>query len=253
MNHLEFIAGVKRATDLGAWVSSLSQHDISTHIPEIAALGGVCTTNGNVLDHTVRVCSIVSGKTRDTNTRIAALYHDVGKIITSQIPEYLRKGMDIQHQQWSEIITRERLSRWRFDQYSTAKILNLIRTHMLDINPHAGDASVRKFIATIRPENLSDWFALRMADSLAYGQADCQQRIRQFYERTKSLLGNNKTISVSDLAISLADLVEEYGSCDVRTLETVLNRILEGVQTFTYANTRHVLMGLASDMLILGV
>ncbi|MDP3995660.1 MAG: CCA tRNA nucleotidyltransferase, partial [bacterium] len=100
--------------------------------------------------------------------RIAALFHDIAK------PRAKRgQGADSTfygHEVLSAKMTLQILNRLKFSKKETEKIVRLVRYHLFYYNVgEVGEASVRRLVLKVGPENVEELLQLRMADRIGSG------------------------------------------------------------------------------------
>ena len=116
----------------------------------------------DVYNHSLNVLD----KTKaNLNIRIAALYHDVGKIDTFFLDEN-GEGRFFGHQKVSENSLRERLKILKYSNKFIDDTTILVRRHMDNTNTYT-KKSVRKLLRNLGEENLLNLFDLQKADVLS--------------------------------------------------------------------------------------
>lgn len=102
--------------------------------------------------------------------RMAALYHDVGKIDTFFIDEN-GEGRFFGHQNFSEELLIRRLKELKYSKKFIENTSILVKRHMDNTNTYS-KKSIRKLLRNIGEENLINLFALQRADVLSTKHAD---------------------------------------------------------------------------------
>lgn len=116
----------------------------------------------DVYNHSLNVLD----KTKaNLNIRMAALYHDVGKIDTFFLDEN-GEGRFFGHQKVSENLLRERLKILKYSNKFIEDTTILVRRHMDNSNTYT-KKSVRKLLRNLGEENLLNLFDLQKADVLS--------------------------------------------------------------------------------------
>lgn len=116
----------------------------------------------DVYNHSLNVLD----KTKaNLNIRMAALYHDVGKIYTFFLDEN-GEGRFFGHQKVSENLLRERLKILKYSNKFIEDTTILVRRHMDNSNTYT-KKSVRKLLRNLGEENLLNLFDLQKADVLS--------------------------------------------------------------------------------------
>jgi tRNA nucleotidyltransferase (CCA-adding enzyme) len=176
--------------------------------------------------------------------RLAALLHDVGKPRTRVIVD--GEGTFHRHERVGEEMADRILERLRFSGAERVAVGRLVREHLFYYTPEWSDASVRRFLRRVGPENLADLFSLREADDVAHGTGqdgraglmDLEQRIAKIRERAEAL-------RVEDLAVSGHEVMARLGLAPGPQVGLVLRRLLEQVLEDPSRNTRETLLDLA--------
>ena len=121
----------------------------------------------DVFNHTLKVLD----KTPPIlEVRMAALYHDVGKIDTFFIDEN-GEGRFFGHQNISEELLIKRLKELKYSKKFIDSTSILVKRHMDNTNTYS-KKSIRKLLRNIGEENIINLFALQRADVLSTKHAD---------------------------------------------------------------------------------
>lgn len=122
----------------------------------------------NVYDH----CLAVLAKTPPVlEVRMAALYHDVGKVDTFFLDEN-GEGRFFGHQSVSEELLTKRLRKLKYPKKFIEDTGILVKRHMDNTNTYT-KKSIRKLLRNIGEENLLKLFSLQEADVLSTKHPDC--------------------------------------------------------------------------------
>jgi tRNA nucleotidyltransferase (CCA-adding enzyme) len=186
----------------------------------------------------------------DLILRLAALLHDVAKPRTKDGPRFYR------HEIVGEDVARQILGRLRFSGEQIDTVARLVRGHMYAADPAASQASIRRFVRRIGPENLDRLFALRAADIAGSGLPKRDGRNEEFEAAVHTVLEARPPLAVTDLAISGDDAVAELiaagvlpaGSRGGPEVGRVLRRILERVTDDTSLNDRGTLLPMIREL-----
>jgi tRNA nucleotidyltransferase (CCA-adding enzyme) len=157
----------------------------------------------NVGEHIVKsVCQIPGEKV----LRLTMLLHDIGKPQTRWTDSLGRdhfKG----HAAVSADLADGILRRWRFDNDTRKRTVNLIRWHDLRPKPLPGD--VRRCMYTVGPDRFEDFLAVQWADNMAksrYKLEDHIERINAVYRVYQKIVEAEDCLRLKDLQISGRDL-----------------------------------------------
>lgn len=118
--------------------------------------------NLDLFDHTMKVLEMSPKKLK---TRLAALFHDTGKIDTFFLDEN-GEGRFFGHQEISEKIIRKRLKVLKYPKKFIEDTSLLVQRHMDNTNTYT-KKSVRKLLRKVGEENIYNLFDLQRADVLA--------------------------------------------------------------------------------------
>ena len=225
-------------------------------LPELAEGIGVEQNEFHAYDvYRHALATVDAAHPDDLVVRLAALLHDVGKPRTKEGPHFYR------HEVVGEALAADLLQRLRFSNETTATVAHLVRNHMYAADPGLADATLRRFVRRIGPENLQRQFALRAADIVGSGLPKRGDANERFEARVRAVLAERPALSVRDLAISGHDAVRALteagklspGSKGGPAVGEVLRRVLDLVVDDPELNERsrllHVLPALVKGYL----
>ncbi len=122
----------------------------------------------NVYDHLIYSLKYAAQNNFNTEVRIAALLHDVGKPRTRR-----KQGNSFSfhnHEVVGANLTKKILERLKFPKKQIEKIVKLVRFHMFYYNvDEVTDSSVRRLIRSVGIENIDDLINLRYCDRIGSG------------------------------------------------------------------------------------
>jgi len=181
--------------------------------------------------------------------RLAALLHDVGKPRSAEPPGPKGDHTFYRHEFIGEEMAREILLRWKLPHRDVERIALLVREHNWYYRDEWNDATVRRTIARIGPDELPALWALRRADLRARGrlvpeglenQARAEARFETELQRASAL-------KISDLAIGGREVMEALAVPPGPLIGRVLAKLLERVLDEPEMNTRERLLGLVPE------
>ncbi len=119
-------------------------------------------------EHYLRSLDYAAKKNFNKYVRLAALFHDIGKprVKRGEGPEATFYG----HEILGTKMTTQILNRLKFSKKEIEKIAKLVRYHLFYYNPgEVGEASVRRLVRQVGPENMEELLQVRMADRIGSG------------------------------------------------------------------------------------
>lgn len=182
----------------------------------------------DVWEHTLRV---VENSPKSSVSRLAALFHDMGKPAVKTVDEEGR-GHFYGHEKVSLEVARRVMDRLKYDNATREKVLTLVQYHGIVFQPT--DKYARKLLRRLGEENLFLLIGQSLADVKSQ-HPDCVarrvDRIEAFRHAVESVLAKAQCFSLKDLAVKGDDLLrlgipqgEEVGRC----LNILLERVIEG-------------------------
>jgi putative nucleotidyltransferase with HDIG domain len=202
----------------------------------------------DVWRHTLRC---VDAAPPDLVVRLAALLHDVAKP-RSAAPKEGAPGENTfyDHEKLGARLATDILQRLKFPRRETERVALLVAEHNWHYLPEWNDATVRRVLARIGPEELPALWQLRRADLNARGrlveeglanQAAAEARFQREIDRASAL-------KVTDLAIGGEDVMRELRTGPGRQVGEVLARLLDRVLDDPDLNTREQLIRLLPEV-----
>lgn len=195
---------------------------LSYILPEVSLMKGFDQHSSfhdlDLFDHSLSVLSLVEG---DLTTRIAALYHDTGKISTLFIDDR-GEGRFFGHQKESEDILKKRMKELKYPKKSIQDATLLVRRHMDNTNTYT-KKSIRKLLRRIGEENIYRLFELQKADILSTNHKDISN-IENGKRLLKEVLEDSIPKSRKDIDFNGNDLIE-LGFKPSRLFGDILNEI----------------------------
>ena len=140
-------------------------------LPELDVCYGVTQNKHHKYDvytHSLKSLEYAVKKNFPLYLRLAALFHDIGKVITKK-----GEGPDAtfyNHEIVGAKMVKKILERLRYPGNIIKKVTHLVRHHMFYLEiEKVTPAAVRRFIRRVGEENLEDLFKLREADRIGSG------------------------------------------------------------------------------------
>lgn len=176
--------------------------------------------------------------------RMAALFHDIGKPRTRELSDKTNDYTFYDHERVGAEMAEPILARLRFSNEERARIVALIRHHLICYADDWTDAAVRRWIRRVTPELAPDLYEIGFADARGKGRdasADIVA-IEHLKERAEALIAAGAALSSRDLAVNGNVLMTELGIKPGRMIGVVLERLVEVVTDSPEANTRDRLL-----------
>lgn len=183
--------------------------------------------------------------------RVAGLLHDVGKPRSRAFSDKTNDYTFYEHDRIGAEMADPLLARLRFSNEERARVVALIRHHILCYDETWSDAAVRRWIKRVGPDLVEDLYALGHADVLAKGKdaTDDLARLAALEEHAKRILSAGAALSTRDLAIDGNVLMTELGVPPGRALGDLLKQLLDDVLEDPARNTRDELLARARNVL----
>lgn len=196
-------------------------------LPEISAMIGFDQKSSHhdlsLFDHTMKV---LDNCPNNLKTRMAALFHDTGKISTMFIDEN-GEGRFFGHQKKSEEIAKKRLKDLKFPKKLIKDVSLLTARHMDNTNTYT-KKSVRKLLRRLGDRNIYDLFSLQRADTLATKNPN-PENIDLGLRLLEEIKNDNVPKRKKDLAINGNDIIR-LGFKEGRIIGKILDEVFNLVE-----------------------
>ena len=211
-------------------------------LPEISRLSGFNQHNPfhhlELLEHTLCVLDKVEPRLQ---LRLAALFHDVGKVDTVTLDEN-GIGHFYGHDSVSEEITKSVLKRLRYSNEIIELTSQLVRYHMIQANV-IGKKGIQKLLRIFGENNIFELADLHFADSSC---TTMEVKEDVFRLKIRQVLEENIPFSVKDLDIDGYDLMKI--GAKGKQIGDILNELLELVSEDASKNNKNQLMLYAKEI-----
>lgn len=205
--------------------------------------------------HLMNVLRNVSGLTNDTDVRMAALLHDIGKPSSMWEDEQGRghfyrgpEGQGANHDEVGAEMAEGVLSRLRYPANRIGKIKHLVNNHMFpSFNSSKG---ARKFLNNSgSSEVANDLLNLREADHMGKGN---ENATRMMVDKMRNLINNevaSQTVfSPKDLAINGNDVIKILGISSGPQVGEIIKKTMDLVIEHPSLNNRQDLLNLVKTL-----
>ncbi|MBO7047669.1 MAG: HDIG domain-containing protein [Spirochaetia bacterium] len=199
----------------------------------------------DVFHHSLYSCDFME---KDPVLRMAALLHDIGKPRCFKVRDGINTFYG--HENVGAEMAHEILRRLKFSKADENRICHLIQNHMFHYTEEWSDGAVRRFIARVGIENLSDLFKLRFADRAgAAGDKSfaCTPEDIALSRRVDAIVKETPALKLGDLAVNGQMLLKEAGIPKGPAMGLVLNYLLEAVMDDPAMNTKEQLLNLGKN------
>jgi putative nucleotidyltransferase with HDIG domain len=221
-------------------IKMLDQVELLQYIlPEVVAGRGLDQRGHHVydvFDHSLQALHHCPSK--DPIVRFAALLHDIGKSVTHEVREGINTFYN--HDIVGAKLVNQISYRLHLSKKDRQKLHTLVRFHMFNVDTILTDAAIRRFIAKVGVENISDMMDLRIGDRLGSGTKEAEGwRLKEFKSRIEQLL--MPTFTVKDLVIDGNDVMRILNIKPGRKIGETLSQLFEEVLDDPERNTREYL------------
>ena len=219
---------------------------LKVFLPELSDCRGVEQKgmhSFDVLDHSFLSCD--AAPQDNPIVRLAALFHDIGKVSTREKNEYGAYTF-YKHEAVSEKLTKKIMQRLKFPNKEIEEVSHLVGLHMFHYTEDWTDAAIRRFIVRAGVENIPNLFDLRRADGFGMtGQAPDLSNLAAFKKRLEKVIAEDSALSLKDLAVGGRELME-IGIPAGPKLGIILQKLFEAVLEDPSQNTKAQLLKIAA-------
>lgn len=221
---------------------------LSLFLPELAACFPKqrAARTANLWEHLLLCTETIQPR---LHLRLAALFHDIAKPLTQTKDP---AGVHFYgHDQKGADLSRDIMERLRFPNRTIATVTTLVRHHMFQLPPESSDAAIRRLIAKVGPDLISDLLELRRADIVATGRVDYAtwEFWRDLNLRVASVLEAAPPLGQSQLAINGHDLLAAFQLQPGPLIGRILSFLADSVLERPELNRKEKLLELAAHYL----
>lgn len=201
----------------------------------------------NVYDHTIH--AIQHCESSDLTTRLAVLFHDIGKPHCYQDSEDGKRHFK-GHGRVSADMTNEIMKRLKFDNETRNNVVQLVYYH--DATFEIGKKYIKRWLNKIGITQFRRLLDVRRADIKGQKSDYNKERIEKIdnIERLlNEVLEENQCFTLKDLAVNGKDLIQ-IGFKSSKELGSVLNMLLNGVINDEFKNNKEDLLKIAENEIL---
>jgi tRNA nucleotidyltransferase (CCA-adding enzyme) len=208
--------------------------------PELVPTYGCEQNKWHSFDVWGHTMAVVDAMPPEPVLRVAGLLHDVGKPRTRAHSDKTNDFTFYDHERVGAGIADKVLARLRFSNEERARIVGLVRHHLICYSDDWTDAAVRRWLRRVGVDLAPDLYRLGVADVLGKGRDVTEEvaSIRRLEERASALLAAGAALSARDLALDGRDLMRELALPQGRVVGEILDKLVEVVTDDPSANER---------------
>lgn len=184
------------------------------------------------------ILQVVQYTPRDLTTRLAALFHDIGKPDTFSLRED-GEGHYYGHPKVSSQLARQIMTRLRYSNGMIDEVTRLIERHMDSVNIYT-DKSIKKLLARM-DQLVFKLFDLQSADILATNHMEFRTNVEWGRQKAQDFLRDNVPVNQGALAIDGHDLLD-IGIPQGILLGAILRDLTDYVLEDAKRNERQILI-----------
>ena len=195
----------------------------------------------DVFEHSIRALNHAVEKNYNLETRLAALFHDIGKPKTRRYDENKKDYTFYGHEVVGERMTKKILENLKFEKNIIDKVSKMVRWHMFFSDTEQVTlSSVRRLIVNIGKENIWDLINVRICDRMGSGtKKEEPYRLRKFESMIEEALRD--PISLKTLKINGEKIMEILNEKPGKKIGLILNALFEEVIDDGNKNTEEYL------------
>jgi poly(A) polymerase/tRNA nucleotidyltransferase (CCA-adding enzyme) len=219
-------------------------------IPELLENYGVMQNKHHIYDcyqHAVKALEFTAKKNLNIYVRLAALLHDIGKPRSKNGEG--ENATFYNHELIGAKMTFQILNDLKFSKKDIEKITKLVRFHLFYYNvDEVGEASVRRLVKNVGPENMEELLQVRQADRIGSGVPKAEPyKLRHLKYLVEKV--SRDPISVKMLKINGNDIMELLNENPGPKIGQILDVLLGYVLDDPKKNTKKFLEAEAEKLI----
>jgi len=213
-------------------------------VPEVETGLGVDQNKAHsfdVFEHTMRTIGHAAKKGFDLETRLAALFHDIGKPATRRWSKEKKDWTFYGHDVVGAKITAKALARLAFPKKTIEIVTKLVRWHMFfSDTEQITHSAVRRIVNRVGKEHIWQLMDVRTADRIGTGRPkESPYRLRKYHSMIDEVIRD--PLSVSMLKINGGKIIEIANIAPGPKIGQILHALLEEVLDDPSKNTAQYL------------
>ena len=182
------------------------------------------------------VKSLVNCPSIDPITRLATLFHDIGKAKVYKKDPKTQIITFYNHEVVGARIVEKIADRLKLSNLDKRKLVTLVRQHQFTVSEEQSDKAIRRFIRNVGKDLIADMLDLRTGDRLGGGATKTSWRLELFKKRLEEV--QKQPFSVSDLKINGEDVMKVKKIKPSKKVGEILNNLFEEVVAGKLKNER---------------
>jgi poly(A) polymerase/tRNA nucleotidyltransferase (CCA-adding enzyme) len=224
---------------------------LEVFLPELLNTVGVEQNQAHEFDlwgHLIGALQASSEKNWPKHIRLAALFHDIGKVQTREWSEKRGDWSFHNHEVVGSHVTEDILERLKFSNDLISQVTNLVRWHMFySDTDEITHSAVRRLVKNVGKDNVWDLMKLRRADRIGMGRPKEQPyRLRKYQSMIEEVIRD--PVSTKNLAIDGDDVIDETNEEPGPRIGYILHGLLEKVLDDPERNKRGYLLKKADQL-----
>ncbi len=186
------------------------------------------------------VMSLKHCPSQDTITRLAALFHDIGKAKVFKKDAKTGLITFYNHEVVGARIAEKLADRLKLSNLDRKKLVTLVRHHQFTVSEEQSDKAIRRFIRNVGKDLIENMLDLRIGDRLGGGATKTSWRLELFKKRLEEV--QKQPFSISDLKINGEDVMKAKKIKPGKKVGEILNSLFEDVVSGKLKNERKELI-----------
>ena len=186
------------------------------------------------------VKSLVNCPSQDPITRLATLFHDIGKAKVYKKDPKTQIITFYNHEVVGARIVEKIANRLKLSNLDKRKLVTLVRQHQFTVSEEPSDKAIRRFIRNVGKDLIPDMLDLRTGDRLGGGATKTSWRLELFKKRLDEV--QKQPFSISDLKINGEDVMKAKKIKPGKKVGEILNNLFEEVVAGKLKNERKELI-----------